>query len=80
MLKDVGLLINCGRWRLERETKSESVALNFVVSIEVLESESPKAIDELRLAIQDTVGRWSLAGWRKIKRQERKQKNAMATK
>jgi hypothetical protein len=74
MLKDVGLLVNCGRWRLVREPKRGSVAINFVLSVEVLESESSEAIDELRAAIQETVASWSRAGWRKMKKQEREHK------
>ena len=74
MIKDVGLLVNCGRWRLAHEPKTGSIAINFVLSVEVLESESSETIDELREAIQETINSWSRAGWRKMKRQEREQK------
>jgi len=64
MLKDVGLLVNCGRWRLLKEEQSGSVMINFVTAVEVLDGESSEAI-------QDVVSRWSRAGWRKMVRRER---------
>jgi len=80
MLKDIGLLVNCGRWRLLKESQSGSVMINFVTSVEVLDSESSEAIEELREAIQDIVSRWSRAGWRKMKRQQmHEQREARAT-
>ena len=76
MLKDVGLLVNCGRLRLRRRySKRSSVAVNFVVSVEVFDEESSDAAVELRKAIQETVNSWSRAGLRKMKREERERKH-----
>jgi len=71
MLKDVGLLVNCGRWRFKKTQKRGSVMISFVAAVEVFDDESSEAIDEIREAIQETIGSWSRAGWRKMKRQER---------
>ena len=68
MLKDVGLVVSCGRWRLEKQVKS-SVILNFATSVEVPESESSVAIAELRESIQEVVSRWSRIRWAKKKYQ-----------
>ena len=76
MVKDIGLLVNCSRWRLEKEPKCGSVMINFVFAVETLDSESSEAIDELKEAIQETVAAWSRAGWRKMKKQERERKAA----
>jgi len=76
MLKDIGLLVNCGRWHLTPAPKRESVAINFVISVEVMESESSDAVDELRSAFEETVALWSRTGWRKMKKHEREQKAA----
>ena len=75
MIKDVGLLVNCGRWRLSREySKRSSVAINFVTSVEVFDDEVPEVTEELRDAIQEVIGRWSRTSWRKLKKQERESK------
>ena len=73
MLKDVGLVVNCGRMRLSKPVKS-SVMLNFAFAIEVPEEEASEVIDELRSAVQETIGSWSRACWRKMKKQERERK------
>lgn len=74
MLKEVGLLVNCGRWRFVREPKRDYIAVNFVASIEVLESHSEDTIAELREAIQETVTSWNRTQWRKMKKQEKDKK------
>ena len=76
MVKDVGLLVNCGRWRLEKEPKCGSVMINFVFAVETLDSESSTAINELKEAVQETVAAWSRTKWQKMKKQEREQKAA----
>ena len=72
MLKEVGLLVNCGRWRLKKSTKKDSVAINFVLSVEVLESKSPVAIASLKETIQRAVTLWDREVWREKKKQEQK--------
>jgi hypothetical protein len=74
MLKDVGLVVNCGRWRLRRASKRDSVMISFVTAVESFEGDTSETIDELREVIQEAVSSWSRAGWRKIKQQERERK------
>ena len=76
MLKEIGLLVNCGRWRFSKEPKRDIVSINFVFSVEALDEETTEIIDELRAAVQETIAGWSRAGWRKMKKQEREQKAA----
>jgi len=74
MLKEIGLLVHCGRWNISRQTKQETVMINFVAAVEVLEAKTEESIAELREMVQEAVGAWSRADYRKMKRQERKSK------
>jgi len=74
MLKDIGLLVHCGRWGFSRQPKRDTVAINFVAAVEVLESKTDESITELRELIQEAVGSWSRADYRKMKRQTRERK------
>ena len=71
MLKDVGLVVNCGRWRLSEPSKRGSVMISFVTAVESYDSESSEVIDELRDLIQETVSSWSCRHWSQLKKQER---------
>jgi len=77
MLKEVGLLVNCGRWRLKKSTKKESVAINFVLSVEVLESHSDDAIVSLKETIQRAVASWDREAWVELQKQKREQKKKL---
>ena len=77
MLKEVGLLVNCGRWRLKKSTKKESVSINFVLSVEVLESHSDDAIVSLKETIQRAVASWDREAWVELQKQKREQKKKL---
>jgi len=72
MLKDVGLVVNCGRWRLMEKPACSTVTVNFVSAVEVFDSELSESIDELRSLLHEVVASWSHSKWYELKKQERR--------
>ena len=74
MLKDVGLVVNCGRWHLKTRSKRERLTVNFAFSVEVSSGKESEVVEELRSAIQETVGTWSRSCWRREQKIELERK------
>lgn len=75
MLREVGLLTNCGTCRLPEEVAGDRVFVSVVFSMELLEQDAPDVINELREEVQETIMKWSRL-YRSRLRQREKKKNA----
>ena len=73
MLKEIGLVVNCGRWRLAKPVKS-SVMLNLAASVEIPEPATSETIEELRGSIQDLINHWCRSHLGKQKKQLKEKK------
>jgi hypothetical protein len=74
MLKDVGLVTNCGKWRLSPKVKGERVFVSVAFSVELRESEVAESIPELRAMVEEGMQRWDRARWCKFVKQEKIEK------